>query len=188
MRRPVSVRHSGRRQPAGGGRRPVEENACGPGPRCEFCEIVDGRAPASKIYEDAWTLAFMDINPVRRGHVLVIPKAHRPQVWDMSEVEGARVLRCLPTLVRAVRSATSADAVDVLNLNGRAGGQSVFHTHFHLIPVHRRRPLLYRKGRVVVLRAWQRTASRAALEAVAKIIRGRLSGTPTARVAQGSDN
>ena len=120
----------------------------------------------------------MDINPVRRGHLLLIPKAHRAQAWDLSDVEAARILRCLPMLVRAVKSATSADAVDVLNLNGRAGGQSVFHVHFHLIPVHRRRPLLRRRGRTVILRAVQRAASRAALEAVAKIIRARLRGGP----------
>ena len=60
-------------------------------PDCVFCRIVAGEAPVSKVFEDARTLAFMDVNPVRRGHVLVIPKAHRAQVWDMRDSIRRRV-------------------------------------------------------------------------------------------------
>jgi len=59
-------------------------------PDCVFCRIVAGEAPVSKVFEDARTLAFMDVNPVRRGHVLVIPKAHKAQVWGMYVAERAR--------------------------------------------------------------------------------------------------
>ena len=93
-------------------------------PDCVFCRIVAGEAPVSKVFEDARTLAFMDVNPVRRGHVLVIPKAHKAQVWDMRDAEFAAVYRTLPTLVRALARATGADAVNILGLNGQAGGQT----------------------------------------------------------------
>lgn len=151
---------------------------------CEFCAIVAGRAQASIVCEDARALALMDINPVRPGHVLVVPKAHRAQIWEMADAEWAAVYRRLPTLVRALKAATSADAVDILSLNGRAGGQSVFHLHVHLIPVHARAPVLRRKGRRVTFGLVQRRASRAELDALAERIRANLpgrSGIPRSR-------
>jgi len=144
-------------------------------PDCPFCRIVSGEAPASPVFETARVLAFMDVNPVRPGHVLVIPKAHRAQIWDMGEGEFASVYRSLPALVRALARAMQADAVNILNLNGRAGGQTVFHVHFHLIPVHRNRPPLRRQGRRVALELVQRPASRAALDRIASCIRARLT-------------
>jgi histidine triad (HIT) family protein len=130
-------------------------------PDCVFCRIVVSEAPVSKVFEDARTLAFMDVSPVRRGHVLVIPKAHRAQVWDMREAEFAAVYRRLPSLVRALARATQADAVDVLNLNGAAGGQTVYHVHFHLIPIHLGRSPLRRKGRRITFDFTQETVTRA---------------------------
>ena len=56
-------------------------------PDCVFCRIVAGKAPASRVFEGSRILAFIDINPVRRGYVLVIPKAHRAQIWDMPDSE-----------------------------------------------------------------------------------------------------
>ncbi len=146
-------------------------------PDCVFCRIVAGEAPVSKVFEDARTLAFMDVNPVRRGHVLVIPKAHRAQVWDMRDAEFAAVYRRLPSLVRALARAMQADAVDVLNLNGAAGGQTVFHVHFHLIPIHLGRPPLRRKGRRVTFDFTQETTTRAQLARVAHRIREDVAGS-----------
>jgi hypothetical protein len=91
-------------------------------PDCVFCRIVTGQAPSSAVLEDGRVLAFMDTSPVRRGHVLVIPKPHRAQIWDMSDAEFAAVYRMLPTLVRALARATGADAVNILSLNGRPCG------------------------------------------------------------------
>jgi histidine triad (HIT) family protein len=148
-----------------------------------FCRIVAGEAPASKVFEDARVLAFMDVNPVRRGHVLVIPKAHRAQVWDMRDAEFAAAYRRLPTLVRALARAMRADAVDVLNLNGAAGGQTVYHVHFHLIPIHRRRSPVRRRGRHVALEFTQTAPSRAQLELIARRIRVEVAG-PSAHPAK----
>ena len=145
-------------------------------PDCVFCRIAAGQAPGSTVFEDRRVLAFMDKSPVRRGHVLVIPKAHRAQIWDMADAEFAAVYRALPTLVRALARATRADAVNILSLNGPAGGQSVFHLHFHLIPIHRDRPPLRRVGRRVALEFVQQPASRAVLDRIARRIRGHLEG------------
>ena len=145
-------------------------------PDCVFCRIVAGQEPGSTVFEDGRMLAFMDANPVRRGHVLVIPKSHRAQIWAMADAEFASVYRTLPTLVRALARATGADAVNILSLNGRAGGQTVFHLHFHLIPIHRNRPPLRRVGRRVALEFVQQPASRAALDRIARRIRGHLQG------------
>jgi histidine triad (HIT) family protein len=148
-------------------------------PDCVFCRIVAGQAPGSKVFEDGRVLAFMDSSPVRRGHVLVIPKAHRAQIWEMADAEFAAVYRTLPTLVRALAQATGADAVNILSLNGRAGGQTVFHLHFHLIPIHRNRSSLRRVGRRITLEFVQQSASRAALDRIARRIRGHLAAART---------
>src|SRR5260370_40442157 len=96
-------------------------------PDCVFCRIVAGQAPSSTVFEDGRVLAFMDSSPVRRGHVLVIPKAHRAQIWAMADAEFAAVYRRLPTLVRALARATRAHAVNILNLNGPARRPTGFH-------------------------------------------------------------
>ena len=143
---------------------------------CEFCAIVGGRAPASRVYEDARALAFLDIDPVRRGHLLLIPKVHRAQIWEMDDAECAGVYRCLPKLVRALRLAVAADAVNILSLNGAAGGQTVFDLHFHLIPVHDGQAVLRRKGRRVAFQFMQPPAPRTELLRVAEEIRAHLPG------------
>ena len=148
---------------------------------CVFCRIVAGEAPASKVLENGRALAFMDVNPVRPGHLLLIPKAHRAQTWDMGEAEFAAVYRSLPRLVRALARAMRADAVDVLNLNGAAGGQTVFHVHFHLIPIHRGRSPVRRRGRRVGLAFTQASPSRAVLDRAARRIRAALSSASPMR-------
>lgn len=141
---------------------------------CVFCAVVAGRAPASIVYRDRATLAFMDVNPVRPGHLLVIPTAHRAQIWELGEPESASVFRRLPALASALNAAMAADAVTVFSLNGRAAGQTVFHVHVHLVPVHAGDPLLRRRGRRLTFRLAQGRASRAQLDALARRIRARL--------------
>jgi histidine triad (HIT) family protein len=146
-------------------------DAGGRRPDCIFCRIVAGQAPVSPVFDDDGVLAFMDVNPVRAGHVLVIPKAHREQTWEMGDAEFASVYRHLPTLVRALKRAMEADAVDVLNLNGPAGGQTVFHVHFHLIPIHRHDSPVRRDGRSIGFAFEQHLAARDDLDRVAQRIR-----------------
>jgi histidine triad (HIT) family protein len=99
---------------------------------CIFCEIVAGRAPAQKIYEDKDTLAFLDIFPITRGHTLVIPKRHADRLTDLREEEYGDLFRTLVTVCRKVER-LSQDYNVAVN-QGKLAGQIVFHLHFHIIP------------------------------------------------------
>ena len=101
---------------------------------CIFCRIGKGEIPSMKVFEDDATLAFLDINPLAEGHLLIIPKVHRERLEEMSPDEVAAVTRHLPRLGRAVMAATGAQAYNVLQNNGAAAQQSVGHVHFHIIP------------------------------------------------------
>ena len=101
---------------------------------CIFCKIVAGQIPCTKVYEDAACLAFMDINPISPGHTLVVPKKHYEAIGQMSADEAAALFRPIPSLAAAVKEAMKAEALNVLQNNGRAAGQAVAHLHVHLIP------------------------------------------------------
>jgi len=101
---------------------------------CIFCKIVAGQIPCAKVLEDDAALAFLDIGPLAVGHALLIPKAHYETVDQMPADVAAAVLRHLPALARAVRAATGATGVNVLQNNGRSAHQAVPHVHFHIIP------------------------------------------------------
>lgn len=99
---------------------------------CVFCEIVAGRAPSHKVYEDEKTLAFLDLFPLTRGHLLVIPKRHGARLTDFGAEDQAALLKTLEQMCRRAERLTSDYNVG-LNAGARAG-QIVFHLHFHLIP------------------------------------------------------
>jgi len=103
-------------------------------PDCIFCKIIAGEIPSSRIYEDEMVLAFMDVNPLAGGHVLVIPKGHYPRATDIDAESMAAVGAVLPRLSRAVMAATGADGFNLYQTNGRCAGQSVDHVHVHIIP------------------------------------------------------
>jgi histidine triad (HIT) family protein len=100
--------------------------------RCVFCEIVAGRAPAYRVYEDDATLAFLDLFPFTRGHLLVVPKRHGPRLTDFRPEEQAAVVRTLDLMCRRAERLTS-DYNVAMNA-GASAGQIVFHMHFHVIP------------------------------------------------------
>lgn len=101
---------------------------------CVFCAIIAGTAPAAVIYEDERTLAFMDINPVSRGHVLVVTKDHYRNLYDIDSEAAASVMRTTVCVARAVRTALQPDGMNLFQSNERAAFQSVFHFHVHIIP------------------------------------------------------
>ncbi len=101
-------------------------------PNCVFCQIVARQAPAHIVYEDAEALAFLDLFPFTRGHVLVVPRHHVPRLTDLPEDEHAGYLRALANVCRRVERLTS-DYNIALNQGAKAG-QVVFHLHFHIIP------------------------------------------------------
>ena len=101
---------------------------------CIFCAIADGRAPAEVVYEDEHTVAFMDINPAAKGHVLVIPKRHARDLFDVSEEDVQHVMRAVLRVARAIEKALRPDGLNLMHATRRAAFQSVYHFHVHVIP------------------------------------------------------
>lgn len=101
---------------------------------CIFCKIVAGEIPCAKIYESETCIAFLDIAPVNKGHALVLPKAHHPQIWDVPASLGQGLTQALAEVGAAVKEATGADGLNIMQNNLEAAGQLVPHVHFHLIP------------------------------------------------------
>ncbi len=99
-----------------------------------FDKIIRGEIPSYKVYEDEQVFAFLDIGPLSRGHTLVVPKESKAHLHELSDEASAALGRVLPRLCRAVMKATGASAYNVLQNNGKASGQVVFHVHFHIIP------------------------------------------------------
>jgi histidine triad (HIT) family protein len=99
-----------------------------------FSKIVSGEIPSFKIYEDDETLAFMDINPASRGHALVICKAEHPDLFSIPPETLAAAARTTQLVAQAIRDALHPDGLNVIQNNGSAAGQVVFHYHVHLIP------------------------------------------------------
>jgi diadenosine tetraphosphate (Ap4A) HIT family hydrolase len=102
---------------------------------CVFCEIVAGRMPSSRVYEDEHVVAFMDIQPVTKGHLLVVPRAHTDFVEALDEDLGARIFRVAHRLARALRrSDLPCEGVNMFLADGEAASQEVFHVHLHVFP------------------------------------------------------
>ena len=101
---------------------------------CVFCRIVTRQIPATLVYEDADTLAFMDIGQVNPGHVLVAAKAHAENVYALEEAQAAAIFRSVAPVARAIRGAFSPEGLSIYQANGKAAGQTVFHFHMHLVP------------------------------------------------------
>lgn len=101
---------------------------------CIFCKIVKGVLPCTKIYEDEKVLAFSDINPAVDGHVLVIPKAHAFNIWDISQDDLASVHKASKKIAAAIKKSIPASGVICMQLNGSDVGQVVMHYHLHLVP------------------------------------------------------
>ncbi len=90
--------------------------------------------PSAKILETADAVAFLDINPVNRGHTLLVPKAHHAHLSELPDAVAAATGSLLPRLCRAIRAATGADGLNVIVNNGQAAGQTIDHCHWHIIP------------------------------------------------------
>ncbi|KUJ85685.1 HIT family hydrolase [Ruegeria marisrubri] len=101
-----------------------------------FAKILRGEIPATRVYEDDETLAFMDIMPRADGHLLVIPKTPCRNVLDASPEQLAAVMNTVQKLSHAVMKAFGAEGVTIQQFNEAAGGQEVFHMHFHVLPRH----------------------------------------------------
>ncbi|MDP6478559.1 MAG: HIT family protein [Phycisphaerales bacterium] len=101
-----------------------------------FGRILDGEIPCHRVYEDEHVLAFLDVGPLSLGHVLVIPKERAAFLHELSDDAAAAIGRVLPRIARAVMTVTGCADYNVLQNNGAAANQAVFHVHFHIIPKH----------------------------------------------------
>ncbi len=101
-----------------------------------FAKILRGEAPACKVYEDEYSLAFMDVMPQIDGHTLVVPKCDAQDLLDVDPQVLAETIKTVQRLAVAVKAAFAAPGIMVAQLNGPAAGQTVFHLHFHIMPRH----------------------------------------------------
>lgn len=101
---------------------------------CVFCKIIAGEIPAKKVYEDAETVAFLDIQPVQPGHTLVILKDHFENIYTTPAEAWLRLQMTVQKVALAVKHGTDADGVNVHMNNESAAGQVVPHVHIHIIP------------------------------------------------------
>ncbi len=101
---------------------------------CIFCKIANGEIPSATLYEDGDFRVILDLGPSRRGHALILPKNHYNDLFDMPEETAAKAFSVAKKVGLALIKGLDADGVQVMQNNGEAAGQTVFHFHMHLIP------------------------------------------------------
>ena len=101
---------------------------------CVFCRIVQKNAEASVVFEDENILAFLDIRPLTMGHTLVIPKPHYVDIFDAPREQICEVHEAAKKVAAAIKQATKADGISIIQQNGKAAGQDIFHLHVHIVP------------------------------------------------------
>jgi len=106
-----------------------------------FAKILRGEIPCVKVFEDARTLAFMDVMPEAQGHVLVVPKEDAQDMLDLSADGLAAMMATVQKIVRAVDKALAPDGIQLRQYNRASAGQTIFHVHFHILPLWEGVPL-----------------------------------------------
>ena len=110
---------------------------------CIFCKIARKEAPANTVYEDEKVIAFLSIQPINVGHTLVVPKQHYADIYEIPEEEVAYLYKIVKKLAHAVKKAVDAEGIRIVQNNGEAAGQVVFHLHVHIIPMSKTRSWLH---------------------------------------------
>jgi histidine triad (HIT) family protein len=104
-------------------------------PDCPFCEIVHRDDPdAREIYRDESVVAFFPTEPATLGHTLLIPRNHVPQIWDLEDDVAGRMATATLAIASAIRRAVVPQGMNIIQSNGKAASQSVFHLHVHIVP------------------------------------------------------
>ena len=101
---------------------------------CVFCKIIKKEVPTEVVYDCDDVIAFMDVKPIVRGHVLVVPKVHSADLLDTDDDVMVHLMHDVKKVGKAVMKAMKAEGMTITTNKGEASGQSVFHLHFHLIP------------------------------------------------------
>jgi len=101
---------------------------------CLFCKIVRGKIPSAKVYEDELVFAFLDINPVAEGHVLIVPKKHFANIFEVDEESLSRIAVVAKKIAIAEKNVLHVENLNLVQSNGKAAQQEVMHFHLHLWP------------------------------------------------------
>ena len=137
---------------------------------CVFCQIVQGNSPATFVHEDDVVVAFLDINPVTPGHLLVVPRAHLPALSDVDAATGAHMFNVAQRMAAALRtSGVRCDGVNLFYADGEAAFQEVFHAHLHVLP-------RFEGDGFKLMADWQSSPTRDELDAVGHQIRTAIDG------------
>ncbi|MCL1915906.1 MAG: HIT family protein [Desulfovibrionaceae bacterium] len=113
-------------------------------PSCIFCKIIQEELPCAKVYEDAHTLAFLDLNPIRPGHTLLLPKIHADTLLNLDSGSGEALMQAMRKIGQAMITGLGAEGFNCLQNNFSAAGQEVMHLHWHIIPRNRADQLAFR--------------------------------------------
>ena len=101
---------------------------------CIFCKILAGEIPSTAVYEDDDFKAILDVNPAARGHVIILPKNHAANIYELPDENASKIMVVAKKIATAIEKAYHCDGVNILQNNGEAAGQTVFHLHVHVIP------------------------------------------------------
>ncbi len=101
---------------------------------CIFCKIIAGEIPSATVYEDEDFKAILDVNPAARGHVIILPKKHADNIFELEEKDAAKVFPVAKKIATALMKTYDCDGINVLQNNGEAAGQTEFHLHVHVVP------------------------------------------------------
>ena len=101
---------------------------------CIFCKIIEGEIPSHVLYEDEQFKVILDVNPATRGHALILPKNHYANLYELPEENAADVMKLAKKMMETMTERLNCDGFNIVQNNGEAAGQTVFHFHMHLIP------------------------------------------------------
>lgn len=101
---------------------------------CIFCKLANGDIPTATVYEDEYLSAIMDAAPANKGHIIILPKSHAANIYELEDEYVSRAFVLAKKLAVALKKLTGCDGVNILQNNGEAAGQTVFHFHVHVIP------------------------------------------------------
>lgn len=101
---------------------------------CVFCSIIGHEIPSATIYEDEKVIAILDIAPSAKGHTVLIPKNHSKDIFEIPEEDAAHIFTVAKKIAKALKEELNCDGINILQNNGKAAGQTVFHFHVHVIP------------------------------------------------------
>ncbi|MBR4741303.1 MAG: HIT family protein [Desulfovibrio sp.] len=101
---------------------------------CLFCAIAKGEIPSAKVFESKSLYAFLDLHPCNKGHTLLIPKVHCPDLLSVDPCLGKEFIEALQRISRAILTVTNASSFNIIQNNGACAGQEIFHLHWHIIP------------------------------------------------------